>query len=137
VQTGQQIGDISPTSDFVFDVSVPPKDIGRIFKGQVVKMQVDAYPYTVWGLLTGRVSRVSADYVQEAESNGAFRVIVQPERDSLQTRDGLTGPLKKGMTGNARFFIADRSLWELVYQNMDNLFNPAVRNLPSPREGPR
>jgi membrane fusion protein, peptide pheromone/bacteriocin exporter len=136
VQTGQRIGDISPTSDFVFDVSVPPKDIGRIFKGQAVKMQVDAYPYTVWGLLPGRVTRVSADYVQEGESNGAFRVIVQPERDSLQTRDGLTGPLKKGMTGNARFFVARRSVWELVYQSMDNLFNPAMRNQPLPREGP-
>jgi HlyD family secretion protein len=136
VQTGQRIGDISPTSDFVFDVSVPPKDIGRIFKGQAVKMQVDAYPYTVWGLLPGRVTRVSADYVQEAESNGAFRVMVQPERDSLQTRDGLTGPLKKGMTGNARFFVGRRSLWELVYQSMDNLFNPAMRNQPLPRGAP-
>ena len=134
VQTGQRIGDISPTSDFVFDVSVPPKDIGRIFKGQAVKMQVDAYPYTVWGLLPGRVRRVSADYVQEGESNGTFRVIVQPERDALQTRDGLTGPLKKGMTGNARFFVARRSLWQLLYQSMDNLFNPAMRSLP--REGP-
>jgi multidrug resistance efflux pump len=136
VQTGQQIGDISPTSDFVFDVSVPPKDIGRIFKGQAVKMQVDAYPYTVWGLLPGRVSRVSVDYVQESERNGTFRVIVQPERDGLQTRDGLTGPLKKGMTGNARFFVARRSLWELLYQSMDNLFNPAMRNQALGREGP-
>jgi HlyD family secretion protein len=140
VQTGQRIGDISPNSDFVFDVSVPPKDIGRIFTGQGVKMQVDAYPYTVWGLLPGQVTRVSADYVQEGESsgaNGAFRVIVQPERNSLQSRDGLTGPLMKGMTGNARFFVARCSLWELVYQSMDNLFNPAMRNQPLPREGPR
>jgi membrane fusion protein, peptide pheromone/bacteriocin exporter len=133
VQAGQRICDISPTGDFVFDVSVPPKDIGRIFKDQSVKIQVDAYPYTIWGLMPGRVLRVSADYVQEGENNGGFKVIVQPDRDSLQTRDGLTGSLKKGMTGNARFFIARRSLWELVYESMDELFNPAVKNdtLPS------
>jgi membrane fusion protein, peptide pheromone/bacteriocin exporter len=133
VQAGQRICDISPTGDFVFDVSVPPKDIGRIFKDQTVKIQVDAYPYTVWGLMPGRVLRVSADYVQEGDNNGGFKVIVQPDRDSLQTRDGLTGSLKKGMTGNARFFIARRSLWELVYESMDKLFNPALKNdiLPS------
>ncbi len=136
VQNGQRIGDISPTSDYVFDVSIPPKDIGRIFKGQSVKMQVDAYPYTVWGLLPGRVTRISADYVQQGETNGAFRVIVQPERDSLETHDGLTGSLKKGMTGNARFFVARRSLWELVYQSMDNLFNPAMKNDSLPRDRP-
>src|SRR5262249_33024243 len=136
VQTGQRIGDISPTGDFVFDVSVSPKDIGRIFKGQAVKKEGDTYPYKNWGLLGGRVTKVSADYVQGAQSNGAFRVIVEPERDSMKTRDGLTGPLKKGMTGNARFFIARRSLWEIVYQSMDNSFNPAMRNQLTPHEGP-
>jgi multidrug resistance efflux pump len=128
VQGGQRIGDISPTSDFVIDVSVPPKDIGRIFKGQSVKIQVDAYPYTVWGLLPGRVIRISADFIQESERSGAFKVIVQPDRDYLGTHEGLIGSLKKGMTGNARFFIARRSLWELVYESMDNLFNPATKS---------
>jgi len=128
VQSGQRIGDISPTSDFVIDVSVPPKDIGRIFIGQPVNMQVDAYPYTIWGPLPGRAIRISADYVQESESNGAFKVMVHPERDYLRTREGLTGSLKKGMTANARFFVARRSLWELVYESMDNLFNPALKN---------
>ena len=61
VQSGQRIGDISPTSDFVIDTLVPPKDIGRISKGQPVNLQIDAYPYTVWGLLPGRVIRISAD----------------------------------------------------------------------------
>ena len=128
VQSGQRIGDISPTSDFVIDVSVPPKDIGRILKGQSTNMQVDAYPYTIWGLLPGRVLRISADYVEESDKSGAFKVIVKPDRDYLRTHEGLTGYLKKGMTGNARFFIAHRSLWELVYESMDDLFNPAIQN---------
>jgi membrane fusion protein, peptide pheromone/bacteriocin exporter len=137
VQSAQRIGDISPTSDFVVDVSVPPKDIGRIFIGQPVNIQVDAYPYTIWGLLPGRAIRISADYVQESESNGAFKVIVHPDRDYLRTREGLTGSLKKGMTANARFFVARRSLWELVYQSMDDLFNPALKNDSLPPDHPQ
>jgi membrane fusion protein, peptide pheromone/bacteriocin exporter len=128
VQSGQRIGDISPTSDFVIEVSVPPKDIGRISIGQSVNIQVDAYPYTIWGLLPGRVIRISADYVQEGASNGAFKVMVHADRDYLRTREGLTGSLKKGMTASARFFVAHRSLWELVYESMDDLFNPALKN---------
>ncbi len=137
VQSGQRIGDISPTSDFVVDVSVPPKDIGRIYIGQPVNIQIDAYPYTIWGLLPGRAIRISADYVQESESNGAFKVIVHPDRDYLRTRGGLTGSLKKGMTANARFFVARRSLWELVYQSMDDLFNPALKNDSLPPDQPQ
>jgi multidrug resistance efflux pump len=127
VQSGQRVGDISPTSEFVIDVAVPPKDIGRIVKGQAANMQVDAYPYTIWGLLPGRVLRISADYVEESDKSGAFKVIVRPDRDYLRTHEGLTGYLKKGMTGNARFFIARRSLWELVYESMDDLFNPVIK----------
>jgi membrane fusion protein, peptide pheromone/bacteriocin exporter len=130
VQSGQRIADISPTSDFVIDVSVPPKDIGRIFKGQAVNIQVDAYPYTVWGLLPGRVARISADYIQESDSNSAFKVVVRPDRDYLQMREGLRGLLKKGMTVNARFFVARRSVWELLYENMDKNFNPAMKEGP-------
>ena len=136
VQSGQRIGDISPSSDFVIDVSVPPKDIGRIFIGQAVNIQVEAYPYTIWGLLPGRAIRISADYVQEGENHGTFKVIVHPEHDYLRTREGLTASLKKGMTANVRFFVARRSLWELVYESMDELFNPALKNdaLPQDRQ---
>ena len=40
-------------------------------------------------------------------------------------RKGLKGSLKKGMTVTARFFVARRSLWELLYENLDIHFNPA------------
>ena len=137
VQAGQRMGDISPTSDFVIDVAVPPKDIGRIQKGQSVNVQVDAYPYTIWGLLPGRVVRVSADYLQEGESNGGFKVIVRPDQDYLRTREGLKGFLRKGMTVTARFFVARRSLWQLVYEGTDRLFNPAMNDDPGQYERPR
>jgi membrane fusion protein, peptide pheromone/bacteriocin exporter len=131
VQSGQRIGDISPTSDFIIDALVPPKEIGRIFKGQAVNLQIDAYPYTVWGLLPGRVIRISADYVQESDATSVFKVIVRPDRVYLQALNGLKGSLKKGMTVTARFFVARRSLWELLYENLDTHFNPAMNETSS------
>jgi multidrug resistance efflux pump len=136
VQAGQGIGDISPTSDFVFDVSVPPKDVGRLYPGQRARLQIDAYPYTIWGLLEGKILSISADYVHEGENLGGFKVLVAPESAAFRTREGLEGSLRKGMTGNARFFIARRSLLELVYESMDKLFNPVRKERPPspPRE---
>jgi membrane fusion protein, peptide pheromone/bacteriocin exporter len=105
---------------------VPPKDIGRIFEGQPVSLQVDAYPYTVWGLLPARVIGISADYVQDGDASRAFKVTIRPDRDHLKARQGLKGFLKKGMTLNARFFVARRCLGELLYENLDESFNPAM-----------
>jgi membrane fusion protein, peptide pheromone/bacteriocin exporter len=53
-------------------------------------------------------------------------VIVRPDRDYLQAHQGLKGLLKKGMTVTARFVVARRSLWELLYESVDSLFNPAM-----------
>jgi membrane fusion protein, peptide pheromone/bacteriocin exporter len=63
-------------------------------------------------------------------------VIVRPDRDYLQVREGLRGSLKKGMTVTARFFVARRSLWELLYESLDILFNPAMNEASSERAGP-
>jgi HlyD family secretion protein len=58
-------------------------------------------------------------------------VIVRPDRDYLKAREGLRGSLKKGMTVTARFFVARRSLWELLYESLDNFFNPAMNEASS------
>ena len=90
-----------------------------------MSLQVDAYPYTVWGLLPARVIGISADYVQDGDASRAFKVTIRPDRDHLKARQGLKGFLKKGMTLNARFFVARRCLGELLYENLDESFNPA------------
>ena len=47
------------------------------------------------------------------------------EQDYLIHRKGLKGNLKKGMTVSAHFMIARRSLFDLLYQKMDDWINPS------------
>ena len=47
------------------------------------------------------------------------------DRDYLQLKNGRTDKLKKGMTVNAHFMITRRSLFDLLYQKMDDWVNPA------------
>ena len=49
----------------------------------------------------------------------------QKEKDFLINKRGMTGNLKKGMTVSAHFMIARRSLFDLLYQKMDDWINPS------------
>lgn len=123
VIAGQSLGAISPDDRLVVETQVSPKDIGLIRAGQPVRLQVDAYPYTQWGVLDGAVRSIAAD----ATTNGqqaAFKVIVQPVALVLRRPGGITGALRKGLTLSARFVVCRRSLLEVLYQDASAWLNP-------------
>ena len=53
-----------------------------------------------------------------------YRVKCELERDYLQLQNGRIGKLKKGMTVRAHFMVTRRSLFDLLYQKMDDWANP-------------
>lgn len=46
------------------------------------------------------------------------------ERDYLKLKNGRVGRLKKGMTVSAHFMVTRRSLFDLLYQKIDDWANP-------------
>ena len=46
VQVAQEFGEISPSDDLLVGAYVPPMDMGRLYVGQPVNCQINAYPYT-------------------------------------------------------------------------------------------
>ena len=123
VAAGQSLGFVSPAGTLQVETVVSPRDIGLVREGQAVRMQVDAFPYTRWGLLDGTVLSVAAD----AAGNGAqpaFRVIVDPSATVLRLPGGARGDLRKGMTLTARFVVARRSLLQIFYQDAAQWADP-------------
>ena len=48
------------------DAMIENKDIGFVTEGQEVEIKVDAFPFTRYGLITGRVRKISRDAFQGA-----------------------------------------------------------------------
>ena len=46
------------------------------------------------------------------------------DSQQLHLKNGFKGNLKKGMTLQARFVVARRSLWELLFDKVDDWVNP-------------
>ena len=130
IQTGalvyinQHIAEISPDGEIVGICYVSPEDIGMIKTGLQVVIQVDALKYTEWGLLDARITHISDDLIVNDEQSAYFRVECKPERNYLSLNDNVVAEFKKGMTFNARIVIAERNLYNLLFDKMDDWLNP-------------
>lgn len=125
VQAGQTITTISPDSTINIEAYVSPNNIGYISVGMPIKAQITSFNYNEWGMLNGNVVYVSSDCITNEKGETYFKVKCQLEQNHLvMKRTGAKGYIKKGMSAQVRFMITRRSLFDLLYQNIDEWINP-------------
>jgi HlyD family secretion protein len=107
----------------VVEAYVVPDDVGFLQKDMPARFLVDAFNYNQWGMATGKVIDVPQD-IKILDNKPVFEVRCSLDNDFLQLKSGCKGFLKKGMSVQARFIIAERSLWQLLYDKADNWLNP-------------
>ncbi len=124
ITAGSIIAEISPDTDLIAECYVTPSDIGLLKTKNKVKFQIDAFNYNQWGMATGEIAKISKD-ITLIDNIPLFKVICSIDQKQLELKNGFEGSLKKGMTLNARFFIANRSAFDLLYDKVDDWFNPS------------
>ncbi len=123
VYANQELGQISPDTRHIVIAYVHPNDIGLIHQGMNARLQVDAFNYNQWGMASGQVLEVPQD-IKIIDNQPVFEVRCSLDKDFLQLKNGYKGYLKKGMTLQARFIVTERSLWQLLFDKVDNWLNP-------------
>ncbi|KRR02147.1 HlyD family secretion protein [Bradyrhizobium valentinum] len=125
VQAGQTVGWVSPDRELVAEIYVSPKDIGFVQPGQAVRLQVEAFNYNQWGVIDATVLDVAHDFTLQ-DKNPVFKVRCALSRSYLELTNGIIGHLRKGMTVRARFLVAERTLLQLLYSEIDEWLNPLL-----------
>jgi multidrug resistance efflux pump len=129
IQAGSLLAIISPDSTLYAEVYVSPCNIGYIYLGMPVHIQVSSFNYNEWGTILGKVAEISSDFLTNNSGNEAYyKVKCNLEKDYLMRKNGVTGKLKKGMYVSSHFMITERSLFDLIYQKMDDWANPTQYN---------
>ena len=124
IQAGTSIAVISPDSTLFIEVYLSPRNIGYINKGMPVNIQAGSFNYNEWGMVEGIVTDISSDFFSDNTSGSAYyKVKCSIDKDYLIHKKGMKGNLKKGMTVSAHFMIARRSLFDILYQKMDDWVN--------------
>lgn len=128
VGAGTQLGEISPDTELLVECYVSPVDIGLLQENAKTNFQVDAFNYNQWGFATGQIIEIGKD-IELIDNKPIFRVRCKLDQDYLRLKNGFKGSLKKGMTLNVNFELTERSLYELLYDKMDDWLNPITSNI--------
>jgi len=149
VTPAQQLVLISPeNSPLEVEVVVPNRDVAFINQDQEVEVKVDAYPFTRYGLLKGRVIGIAQDAEPQANPNEGsasgsqrradqssyiegserllytVRVSINPETLQL---DGKPAPLISGMSVRAEIKTGSRSILEFLVAPLSEYMHQSLR----------
>jgi len=125
VNAGQALAQIITNDSLLAEIYVSPARIGLLRPGMPVRLQIDAFNYHQWGLAEGQISDIASD-VSMLNGQPQFLVRCQLAQNSLQLPNGYQGQLKKGMTLTAHFQVSRRSLYQLLYDQVDDWVNPRL-----------
>jgi len=125
IQAGENLGIISPDSNLLVECYVSPQDIGFLRKDMQANFQINSFNYNQWGLASGKILNIANDFIIQNQQP-VFKVQCLMDKSFLKLKTGYIGKIKKGMSLRARFMITRRSIYQLMYDKVDDWVNPKV-----------
>jgi HlyD family secretion protein/adhesin transport system membrane fusion protein len=113
IPPGGTVAEIVPSGqDLVMEVMLTPRDIGFVKEGQRAMVKIDAFDYSRFGSIEGRVKRVSPTSFKMKE-NGAPFYKVEIALASPYVGE-VRRPLMPGMTGEADIATGHKSVMQYL-----------------------
>lgn len=89
------------------------KDIGFVREGQTTEVKVDAFEYTKYGTIPGKVTHVSRDAINDDKKGLIYSTKIMLNKSTINV-DGREVPLTDGMSVNVEIKTGDRRIIEYV-----------------------
>jgi membrane fusion protein, adhesin transport system len=94
---GEPLVELVPADDpLVVEAMVNPKDIGFVLVGQIARVKLTAYDYSLFGAMPGKVVQISPDAITNERGESFFTVRVQTDRTMFENLDKKL-PIMSGM----------------------------------------
>jgi hemolysin D len=89
------------------------KDVGFVQEGQSAEVKIDAFEYTKYGTVTGKVIHVSRDAINDEKKGLIYSTKIVLDTSTILV-EGKQMPLSAGMTVNVEIKTGDRRIIEYV-----------------------
>ena len=146
LRAGDELMHISPsTGGYIVEAKINPSDIGELRIGQPVSLKLDAFDYSVYGMLNGTLSYISSDTLSEAGPGGStqtyyrIQVALDPAQTTLPSKfeshkPVASGPvqrlntanLKPGMTATLDIRTRTRTVMHYLTKPVQKAFSGAL-----------
>lgn len=128
---GDELMQIAPTDDdLIIEAKVNPTDVGQLTQGLPVSVKVDAFDYSVYGMLSGDLNYISPDTLSEQSQNGQtqtfYRVKVHLPRAQPHNPKAHDIVVKPGMTVSIDIRTGTRSVLAYLAKPVIKAFGGAL-----------
>jgi hemolysin D len=110
----------------VIKAQVMNKDIGFIKEGMPVLVKMDTFEFQKYGMINGRVKKVSKDSVEDQRLGPIYDVFITPLNHTLLV-EGRETPISTGMSLTAEIKIHKRRIIEFFIYPMIKYWNQAIQ----------
>jgi len=109
VEPAKPIMTVVPSNErLIAEVRLLNRDAGFVSPGQRVSVKLDAFPFSRYGMVSGRVLSISPDAVDDEKMGPVYIVRVALERTTIDRGDRAV-PITPGMTATADIVTGTRS----------------------------
>lgn len=120
VQPGQSIMEVVPLDDtLLVEAEVKPSDIAFLHPGQLAKVKITAYDFSIYGGLEGTVEHISADTIEDEKGQSFYLVKVRTTENAMEYH-GEKLPIIPGMTAQVDILTGKKSV-------LDYLLKPILK----------
>lgn len=104
-------------SPLYMDIIVANKDVGFIEEGMTIKYRFDAFPYTDYGTLRGKVIAVSPSAVEDSTLGFVYNVRGSLDETLFIIKEKYY-PVKAGMTATAELVTDRKSIFSILFKKL-------------------
>lgn len=130
LRAGDELMQISPTDvDLLLELKIMPVDIGQLSLGLPASIKIDAYDYTIYGSLNGKLEYISSDTIPEQGPSGQ---VTSTYKARVSFNDKQVNPnlnlheLKPGMTASVDIQTGSRSVLMYLFKPISKAFQGAA-----------
>jgi membrane fusion protein, adhesin transport system len=127
IQPGENILEIVPLDDtLIIEARIRPADIAHLRPDQKAVIKISAYDFSIFGGLTAKLERISADTIRDEEGESFYHVYLRTEENSLQHRGEIL-PIIPGMTVTAEILTGEKSVLDYLLKPILKAKDTALR----------
>jgi hemolysin D len=114
-------------SVLVVEANVLNRDVGFVREGQPVRVKLEAFPFTRYGVVEGRLTFLSRDSINDENLGLVFPARIELTQFSVKVSANETTPLSAGMSVTAEIRTGERRIIEYLLSPLQRRAQEAGR----------
>ncbi|MBF0383347.1 MAG: HlyD family type I secretion periplasmic adaptor subunit [Magnetococcales bacterium] len=114
IQPGEPLMEIVPLEDsLLVEAKIRPADIAFIHPGQTATVKITAFDFAIYGALSGKLERISADTIMDEDGESYYKIRVRT-KGSLKDKEGMDLPIIAGMVAEVDILTGHKTVLEYM-----------------------